>query len=101
MTNPPERMENTWKIFQLFRKNFFRPPPPPTRSANRISTATTNHRSEPGFTLSTLSEETHKSLLAHTNTPSTRYRGPIFLLSFTVAERDEAKPSRNRTFFEK
>ena len=32
----------------------------------------------PGFTLSTLSEETHKSLLAHTNTPSTRYRGPVF-----------------------
>ena len=78
MTYPPEPMENTWKIFQLFRKIFFRPPPPPSRSANRISTATTNHRSEPGFTLSTLSEETHKSLLARTHTPSTRYRGPVF-----------------------
>jgi len=37
-------------------------------SANKVSHSS-YHRSEPGFTLSTLSVETHKSLLAHTHTP--------------------------------
>ena len=54
----------------------------------------------PGFTLSTLSEETHKSLLAHQH-PIDKIPSTGLWLSFTPSNKDEAKATQNRTFIRK